>query len=465
MTERKAQAKKQTPRQRRVSKPKGEPYINLRDDGRYIVSIELGNHPNGKRNRPQKTFGTKEEAEAYKANADVQRLQKLPQDLREMTVSQLLNRHVAGLTKGEYSTALYRDWIKTVIVHRIGSLKVAELRPSRIREFLNELRPEVEGMDEGEQTSHTEHSGGNDAEAQQNSKKQYAKSTCDKALLMLRAALREAVDDGLLVKNPAEKVKPIKVQLGPSPQAWSEKEIQNIVNASRNSDIFMVVLIGLATGARIGEIVGLRMTDYDPNMRELSLHGTVKRQGGRGKGKTGMSHRVVVLAEPIHLELAKHLDQVARLKDRAGPKWGQRKKFSEKTRLLQREAARKRWNSGLPPDWIPPAPPSRNYVPLFPTSRGTPMCTNNVRRAWEKILKACEMKHRNFHQTRSTFITNALCTPEVTIKDVQDVVGHASPTTTLRYLQSSPERQKKVMAGVLPMLGLTDENPPPSVAT
>ncbi|SMB94222.1 tyrosine-type recombinase/integrase [Deinococcus hopiensis] len=437
---------------KREKRKKGQPYLTHRpSDGRWVVSVELEPHPDGRRHRPQWTFSTEEAANEHLSTLDVKRLQNIPRDVREMTVAQLLDRHIAGLQGAEYSTHLYREWIKTVITRKMGSLKVAELKQYQIRSFLNEISPELEAGEE--QTPPPKPRRGKKPRAQQTSKR-YAKTTCDKALLMLRAALREAVDDGLLDKNPAERVKPVQAQAKPRPEALTEEEIQKLVSASRDSPIFMIVLIGLATGARISEIVGLQLTDYDPATGRLRLNGTAKRQGGRGKAKTAPSHRVVHLPESIKCEVDNHLTKIATLKERAGPKWGIPKKVTEKTRQLQRAATRRRWNSGLPDDWIPPAPTAKRYIPLFPTSRGTPMCPNNVRREWEKILKACGLEHRNFHQTRATFITNALCTPNVTIKDVQDVVGHASPATTLGYLQSSTERQKKVVGSMTPVLGL-----------
>lgn len=414
--------------------------VCLRKDGRTVVSVELPKQPTGERNRIQRSFRTPEAAEAYIENLDIEQLARVPADLRNIDVGGWMEKYVEELPRGEYSTEVDRGWIKAIIVKGLGSIKLATLSPSDIRGLLRALRDD----------------------------EQKSKGTCDKVLHMLRAALRQAVDDGLLKVNPAENVKPVRAKGKAKVRQpeWSEQQVKAILEAGRDSKIPVLLPLALLTGARIGELIGLRMQDYDPVTGVLSINGTAKRHGGRGKGKTEAAHRQLTLPKAVRRALDQHLAAVEQQKLKMGSQWGQRKKGSEEGREKQRQRARARWNSGLREGWVPPPPLTEPYEPLFPSSRGTPLNANNVRTEWRRIMAACAARDESFpqgcsfHQTRAHFITKALHSGLDNLKAVQDIVGHASPVMTLRYVLPNPERQKQLLEKTAKIQGWEDPEDP-----
>ncbi|WP_194165184.1 tyrosine-type recombinase/integrase [Deinococcus terrestris] len=139
----------------------------------------------------------------------------------------------------------------------------------------------------------------------------------------------------------------------------------------------------------------------------------------------------------------------------APPLWGQRRAVPDEVREKQRRAAQARSVSGLPEGWMPPPPPAQAYEPLFPTRHGTPLSSRNVRREWALVLERARVDDREFHSIRASFITSALVSRVLSLKDLQEVVGHTSPLMTLRYAQRSQERQAQVIQVAKEQMGLT----------
>jgi integrase len=79
---------------------------------------------------------------------------------------------------------------------------------------------------------------------------------------ILRQALQQAVRWQILVRNPADMVKPPRVERGKSPTLTAEQAAQLLV-ALAHSRVYWPTLIALATGMRRGEISALRWQHVD----------------------------------------------------------------------------------------------------------------------------------------------------------------------------------------------------------
>ena len=407
--------------------PNGSVSIVKRMDGRFSLTIELPRGGDGKRHRHQSTHRTRKQAEARARKFNYEVASHAPEARSEVTVSATLQHWLREQPPGEYSTQLNRAWLVALIESRLGDQKIVKLREQHIKTFLQNLAAEKKP------------------------------STCAKVLHVLRAALRGAVRDGLISSNPADDIKPPPLHHEVK-DAWSRDEVRRIMHASRDGAMPALILVALSTGARIGELVGAGWEDYDPRAGTLHITETAKRSGGRGKPKTPAARRKLKLTLLVQRAMATHLEQVIERKRLAGPLWGQKRQVSDKVREKQRQAARARWNSTLPQGWIPRPPPAEAYEPLFPTSHGTPLSPRNVRREWARVLERANVEYREFHAIRASFITAALVNRVVSLKDLQDVVGHTSPVMTLRYAQRSLERQAQVVQMANEEMGLVDDD-------
>ena len=421
---------KLVPEKRRSSKERrsrGGPSITPRADGRWSLTCELPSGPDGQRRRHQSTHRTFDEArEAARQFNYRDALAQAEGKAHDLSMDDLLSRWLARQPQDEDSTRINRSWLVGLIRVELGNDRVSKLDPVRLQAALSKI--------------------GN----------RHAASTVQKVRRILKAALAEAVQLGVLLRNPAAN---LRVPTAPSrlpDEAWTPQEVQAILHAARSSRIYPFVLLALATGARIGELIGARLEDYNPDTGLLRLDGTAKRGGGRGKAKTTAGHRVVILAPAVQQEMVKHLSEVASRRALAGPLWGQRQEVSDATRQKQRAAARKQWNSGLSEGWIPPAPQSVAYEPLIPTDNGTPWLRGNVGKHWKKVLLEAGLPHRRLHSTRAAFITAALQDQSVSLPEIQFAVGHATPTMTLRYAQRLRGQQATVAQAAVRQLGLED---------
>ncbi len=98
-----------------------------------------------------------------------------------------------------------------------------------------------------------------------------APATANKRLKILRVALQQAWRDGILDDNPAAKVPLLKLDVDrTSRRPFSSEELQSIIRAA-NGDWKGLILAGLYTGQRIGDLARLRWNNIDLKRGTLAL--------------------------------------------------------------------------------------------------------------------------------------------------------------------------------------------------
>lgn len=97
------------------------------------------------------------------------------------------------------------------------------------------------------------------------------KSTANKMLTTLKAALNHALDEGRVASGDAwVSVKPFKAVDAPTVRYLTDEEITRLVNACPSA-LRSIVQAALLTGLRYGEIAGLKVKDFDPNAGTVSV--------------------------------------------------------------------------------------------------------------------------------------------------------------------------------------------------
>ena len=418
----------------KVYTARGTVSISPRRDGRYTASVTLGEAINGKRNRRTTTRNT--EQEALKAGLDL--IAKyhdkiVPSVAEVLTVSQLLVRvhHAYEYDKLEYSTQCNQAWLNQLVDKCIGDVVVQVLDKKKVVEMIDTLR------------------------------KEHVESTVTKAYRHLRRALDVAVQQELVVKNCAREIKrPPKDTTPRVPEGWDKADVQRILMTTRQAapKLYPLLLMAFASGTRIGELLGARLTDYDPASNTLTIEGTAKLDGGRGKGKTVAAGREITLPDAVRPVMLAHLEALRVAQERAGAAWGVKRAVKEETRQKQREAALKQHGKNYSQAWSPSVTPStETYAWLFPTSRGTRMSAQIVARKWKVIIKQAGVPSKTFHRIRATWITAAL-NANRPLHEIQQAVGHASPEMVLRYAERP--RENKTALHVGQELGLDDLDAP-----
>lgn len=224
--------------------------IYKRKDGRYEGRYVIGKHANG-----QTRFGY---IYGYQY-ADVQhrlmekklaRLQWCASyEKREPTVCEWLQRWmchdvVSSVKLSTYQT--YGNQIKRHILPRLGSYYLSQLTPAILGSFVSELKRE--GL---------------------------ASSTIKAVYRLLSAAIRAALEEGILKKSPCSKFR-IRLDSQTEQRVLSPMEQERIKQTATGAD-HMPALISLYTGLRLGEICALKWEDISWEAQTLTVRRTVQR--------------------------------------------------------------------------------------------------------------------------------------------------------------------------------------------
>src|SRR5207244_2083040 len=95
-------------------------------------------------------------------------------------------------------------------------------------------------------------------------------STVNHAIKVIRMIFEDAKRDGILADNPADGVRPVKRSSGLSRRPFTQAEIKRLL-AVANSEWRSLILFGLYTGQRLGDIARLTWANLDLQLDELRL--------------------------------------------------------------------------------------------------------------------------------------------------------------------------------------------------
>jgi hypothetical protein len=94
-------------------------------------------------------------------------------------------------------------------------------------------------------------------------------------------------------------------------------------------------------------------------------------------------------------------------------------------------------------------------VTLNPKASGRVLRTKSVRKAYENAVTNARLDDANFHTLRHTFASRAVVRG-VSLKELQELLGHSSLAMTMRYAHLAPERLR---SAVTRLEGLTSSKP------
>jgi integrase len=115
---------------------------------------------------------------------------------------------------------------------------------------------------------------------------------------VLREALQQAVRWQLLARNPADAVRPPKV----------ERQQMSLIEAARETSLFIPILLGVRCGLRRGEVVALRWRNVDLERGQISVVASAEQtdRGVREKEPKNGRGRTIVLSATEVEELRSH---------------------------------------------------------------------------------------------------------------------------------------------------------------
>ena len=223
---------------------------------------------------------------------------------------------------------------------------------------------------------------------------------------ILSSGLKLAQEQRLILTNPAEGCALPRVE-HQEMKTLTTVQLASFFREARESGVFELYYLELATGLRRGELLGLKWEDIDLDRGDLRVRRQVSRINGEvveAPLKTKNAYRTLPLAE----------DTVSVLK----------------------EQRRKVGNS----PWV------------FPSPNGGPISPDSVLHMLHRVLKRAGLPKVRFHDLRHTFATLALQNG-VDVKTVSGMLGHFSAGFTLdtyAHITSAAQRQAaQTMGSVL----------------
>ena len=274
----------------------------------------------------------------------------------------------------------YGQVIEQLIIPLLGHIKVAEIRPAHVQQFVQYLQTE---------------------------KPNTSPSTIKKKLCVLQSIMTQAVKLDIISVNPADSKKlTLPKVTTPKVEIFSKQEAAEMLDCLEQEELQYQCLVQIAimTGGRLGELIALKFSDIDYTANKI----TIERSAYKCKG------------QPIAVKPPKDYEvRTITVNDYC----------IELIRLLKVEKERDRlrlgtaWNGD---EW------------LFTQWNGEIMNPQTPTKWFSKFLEKNKLKHRKFHSLRHTSAT-LLLYGGVNLQQVRERLGHADISTTNKYLHCLAE--------------------------
>ena len=272
----------------------------------------------------------------------------------------------------------YRSQLTRHLLPALGDYKLLQITPKVIQAFVGRL--EASGL---------------------------ATATIRSVYRLLSAAMRFALDEGVIPKNPCRKIR-----LHPSESAEqrvlsrSEQERMRLA-ANHRGDL--PALLGLYSGMRLGEVCALKWSDIDWEKKTITVRRTVQRIARQG-AEASSSKTILMVGTPKSTRSHRVLPVPAFILD------GLRAMLSQ---------------------------PSASAYVFGAAERAAEPRT--IQRRFQRLMERLGIAGAHFHPLRHSFATRLL-ELGVDIKTVSALLGHGSARTTLDfYAHSLLEQQRSAM--------------------
>lgn len=278
----------------------------------------------------------------------------------------------------------YEQYVRDHFKPALGRVKLTELRPVKIQQFLATKRTDgrIRPIGKGEDAA-----------------RPLTARTVRHLYVVLNTALRWGLRKGFLTVNPCDRVDAPRVEKDEVKPLSAEHTGKLLATASDAGDPLAALWeLAALTGARKGELLAIRWADLDLESGTVHIRRTqVSTKNGEGiynAPKTARSRRALDLAADVVASLRAHHDRQS---------WDRQK---------------------LGEDYA-------DHDLVFATSLGTPLDQGNVTRAFKRALKAAGLSEMTkFHHLRHGAATMMLGAGEA-VTTVSEYLGHSSPAVTM----------------------------------
>lgn len=368
----------------------GEGSIRKRNDGRWEGRYTAGRDPKTGKTIYKNVLG-KTQAEvkvklkaAIEANSNLDILRA-----EQYNVGQWMDvwfENCAKIKVRPSSHQTYRGYIDNHIKPNIGDVPLGKLSSLHLQQFYKKLLT-------GGRVERTE--------AKKQPKGLSAK-TVRNINQVISSAMDFAKDQKLIAANPTDGCALPKLE-HQEMKTLPVEQLTSFLREAKETGVFEMYYIELATGLRRGELLGLKWEDI--NLEQGSLR--IQRQICRIDGE--------IVEAPLKTKNAYRTLPLS----------------ADAVEVL-REQRRKSGSSA--------------YV--FPSPTGGPVSPDSVLHMLHRVLKRAGLPKVRFHDLRHTFTSNLLSSGAAP-KDVQELLGHSDVSTTMNIYAHSTREAKRTSARLL----------------
>lgn len=270
----------------------GEGTITKLADGTWVGKISLGYKPDGKRNRPAVYGRTQAEVRKKLEELKRQAASGTYTDTK-LTIEEYLERWLSEKQRDVKPSTLeqYQICVKRCIVPRVGNVRLDKLVPMQVQTLIGEIR-----------------------EASGNAR-------AAKCRTILFGAYKQAIRWQLVTRNPVEATDPVKEQPR-TMTLWEAPDAARFLDTAREHRLYALFYLGMATGLRRGELLGLRWIDIEGNL--LHVRQTYVKVGGKltlSTPKTLKGLRTVALSPDVLEVLLLHRQRQEAERSILGDTW------------------------------------------------------------------------------------------------------------------------------------------------
>jgi integrase len=263
-------------------------HIRERSPGRWAIILDARDPQTGKRKRRWHSFaGTKRQAQLECARLLTEQKAGTAVEPSRTTVAAFLERWLEHMQSqvSPRSHERYAEIARKNLAPLLGALALTKLKPDQISQAYTKAL--TSGRRDG--------TGGLSAR------------TVTHMHRVLREALQQAVRWQLLARNPADAVKPPKVERQQM-SVLDTDATAGLIEAARETPLFIPILLGVRCGLRRGEVVALRWRNVDLERRHISVVASAEQtdRGVREKEPKNGKGRTIVLSATEIEELRSH---------------------------------------------------------------------------------------------------------------------------------------------------------------
>lgn len=298
----------------------------------------------------------------------------------------------------------YDNLIRTLIIPALGHIKLSELKPAHVQQFVQQLQNQTKKDSNGKVIG------------------KVSPSTVKRKLACLQSILKQAVKLDIITSNPADTSRlTLPKVVAPKVEIFTKQEAAEMLCCLEKEPLQFQVLVQLAimSGARLGELIGLKFTDIDYKNNQI----TIERSAYK------------ITGQPISTKAPKDNDiRTVTVNSYC----------IDLIRLLRAEKNRQAQELGTA--WI-------EGQWLFTQWNGEIMYPQTPSKQFSDFLEKNGLRHRKFHSLRHTSAT-LLLYGGVNVRQVQERLGHGNIKTTNIYLHCVAEADEEA-ANVLQNMLIT----------